>query len=73
MTSITTITLVLLYLNSEVIPEVPTADTAVLEVNRGDGVPMRVWLNDTYSGALITNDDVTRVYITFNGTQYDMV
>ena len=72
-TSITTVTLVILYLNSEVIPEIPSADTAVLEVNRGDGVPMRVWLNDTYSGALITNDDVTRVYITFNGTQYDMV
>ncbi|MGQ4910671.1 MAG: hypothetical protein ACP6KW_00745 [Candidatus Thorarchaeota archaeon] len=72
-TSVTTVTLVIISLPSQVVPSVPTPLQAVLEVSRGDTVPIDVWLNDTFNDVLITDSAVTRVYITFQGTEYEMV
>ncbi len=69
-TAITTVTLVILTLPSEMNIIAPSA--TVLDLPRGDPVPINITLTNLLDNSSIPNNLVTRVYITFRGIQYDL-
>lgn len=68
--AITTVTLVILSLPSDIIFVEPT--TGVVEVNRGNAVPIVIQLNDTLNNLPIDGSQTTDVYIFFNGEHFPL-
>ncbi|MBD3406487.1 MAG: DUF2341 domain-containing protein [Candidatus Lokiarchaeota archaeon] len=68
--AVTTITLIVLTLPSDMIPIIP--DVASLNLPRGASVPITVYLNDTFNGVPINDTYVQNIYVSFQGVDYPM-
>ncbi|MFW9964635.1 MAG: hypothetical protein ACFFCX_13785, partial [Candidatus Sifarchaeia archaeon] len=66
----TTVTLVILALPSDIIFINPAA--GVLDVPRGNPIPVSVRLNDTERGIWIDDLQINEIYVTFLGVQYPL-
>ncbi|MBY8998041.1 MAG: hypothetical protein KGD60_09925 [Candidatus Thorarchaeota archaeon] len=69
-TATTQVTLVILALPSDIIFVNPSG--GVLDVSRGNSIPIAVVLNDTERATLISNLQVETIYVTFQGIQYPL-
>lgn len=68
--AVTTITLIVLTLPSDMVPITP--NVASLNLPRGASVPISVYLNDTFNAVPVNDTYIQNVYITFQGVDYPM-